>query len=68
MASPTPETNGKVKEIFYGYMYDDPKPDEIPIPKPKPLLDALLRALALHIVCYSASKPALYLTANLRVD
>ncbi|KAK3398086.1 hypothetical protein B0T20DRAFT_240700 [Sordaria brevicollis] len=50
MASPTTETNGKVKEIFYGYMYDDPKPDEIPIPKPKPLLDALLRALALHII------------------
>ncbi|KAK3496984.1 uncharacterized protein B0T23DRAFT_71671 [Neurospora hispaniola] len=50
MASPTPETNGKIKEIFYGYMYDDPKPDEIPIPKPKPLLDALLRALALHII------------------
>ncbi|KAH7634780.1 hypothetical protein B0T09DRAFT_353395 [Sordaria sp. MPI-SDFR-AT-0083] len=50
MASPTPETNGKTKEIFYGYMYDDPRPDEIPIPKPKPLLDALLRALALHII------------------
>ncbi|KAK3953185.1 hypothetical protein QBC32DRAFT_313263 [Pseudoneurospora amorphoporcata] len=50
MASPTPETNGQTKEIFYGYMYDDPKPDEIPIPKPKPLLDALLRALALHII------------------
>ena len=66
MASPTTETNGKMKEIFYGYMYDDPKPDEIPIPKPKPLLDALLRALALHIVGCFVFKSALGFIANLR--
>ena len=37
--------DGKVG--FYGYLYDK----QTPIPAPKPLLDALLRALALHIVC-----------------
>lgn len=31
---------------FYGYLYDKQKP----VPAPTPILDALLRAIALHIV------------------
>lgn len=34
-------------KAFYSYLYDKQKP----IPSPTPVLDALLRAIALHIVC-----------------
>jgi len=49
MAAPTDD--GKKKEAkdgkaFYGYLYEKQKP----FPTPKPLLDALLRAVALHII------------------
>lgn len=46
--SPAPQAQAQDGKAFYGYLFDDHKP----IPQPKPLLDALLRALAIHIVRY----------------
>jgi hypothetical protein len=48
MAAPTGDAKKETKDgkAFYGYLYEKQKP----FPAPKPLLDALLRAVALHIV------------------
>lgn len=44
MATPAAEAKGG--QSFYGYLFTKSKP----IPAPTPLLDALLRAIAAHIV------------------
>jgi hypothetical protein len=56
MASPSAAaTNGKA---FYGYLFDKAKP----IPTPTPVFDALLRAIALHIVRRNPAQPQHLLT------
>lgn len=52
MATSTGEAKGaKDGKTFYGYLYDKPTRKGEQLPCPTPTLDALLRAICLHIVC-----------------
>lgn len=48
MAAPTDDVKKEAKDgkVFYGYLFEKQKP----FPTPKPLLEALLTAIALHII------------------
>jgi hypothetical protein len=62
MASPsTAPTNGKA---FYGYLFTKAKP----IPAPTPVFDALLRAIALHIVRQNPAIQQIYLLPRRYAD
>jgi hypothetical protein len=59
----TPSGEAKDGKAFYGYLFTRAKP----IPAPTPVLDALLRAIALHIVrCSHRPCPETYADQHLQ--